>query len=330
MKILFGFFIFCLVLFIYLHIQFHLKTSNDLEVYEIDDASKDKLEELCDVRQPILFDFDCDKIVQTTNKKFIIENYQAFEVKVRNINDVDYNSEIYMPLALHATVKLFNEDKNGLYYSENNGDFLQETGVIKNMQYNDPFLRPSMLSNCNYDIMMGSENTITPFRYEINYRNFFLVTQGSVQIKLAPPNSSKYLYTVYDYANFEFRSSVNPWVVQAKYIADFDKMKCLDVVIQKGQTIHIPAYWWYSIKFGEDTSISCFHYRTYMNNLAITPYIGMHALQVQNTKLETAKKIDIKKQKKYFSKKVVIKEENNTYEKTDEKTDEKSDENKIE
>jgi hypothetical protein len=256
----------------------------------------------------------------------LTENYQAFEVKVRNINDVDYNSEIYMPLALHATVKLFNEDKNGLYYSENNGDFLQETGVIKNMQYNDPFLRPSMLSNCNYDIMMGSENTITPFRYEINYRNFFLVTQGSVQVKLAPPNSSKYLYTVYDYANFEFRSPVNPWAVQAKYIADFDKMKCLDVVLQKGQTIHIPAYWWYSIKFGKDTSISCFHYRTYMNNLAITPYIGMHALQVQNTKVETAKKIDIKKQKKESSKKVVIKEENNTYE----NTDEKSDENKIE
>ena len=326
MKILFGFFIFCIVLFIYLHIQFHLKTSNDLEVYEVDDASKDKLEELCDVRQPVIFDFECDKIIQTTNKNFLIENYQAFEIKVRNINDVDYNSEIYMPLPLHASVKLFNEDKNGLYYSENNGDFLQETGVIKNMQYNDPFLRPSMLSNCNYDIMMGSENTITPFRYEINYRNFFLVTQGSVQVKLAPPNSSKYLYTVYDYANFEFRSPVNPWAVQAKYIADFDKMKCLDVILQKGQTIHIPAYWWYSIKFGKDTSLSCFHYRTYMNNLAITPYIGMHALQVQNTKVETAKKIDIKKQKKESSKKVVIKEENNTYE----NADEKSDENKIE
>jgi hypothetical protein len=63
-----------------------------------------------------------------------------------------------------------------------------------------------------------------------------------------------------------------------------------------------------------------------MNNLAITPYIGMHALQVQNTKVETAKKIDIKKQKKESSKKVVIKEENNTYENADENTDE----NKIE
>jgi hypothetical protein len=296
MKILFAFFIFCIVLFVYLHVQFHLKTSNDLEVYEIDDPSKDKLEEICDIRQPVIFDFEqSEKIIETTNKDFLLNHYHAFEMKVRNINDVDYNSEIYMPLALHSVAKLLNEDKTSSYFSENNSDFLQETGVVKNLQYNDQFLRPPMLSNYNYDIMMASENTTTPFRYEINYRNFFLVTQGGVHIKLAPPSSSKYLYPVYDYTNFEFRTPVNPWNIQAKYMADFDKMKCLDVFIEKGKVIHIPAYWWYSIKFNKDTSVSCFHYRTYMNNLAISPYIIMHGLQNQNTKVETIKKVDINK-----------------------------------
>ena len=57
MEIIIGFFIFCLVLFIYLHIQFHLKTSEDLEMYEVEQPSKDKLEEICDLRQPVLFDF---------------------------------------------------------------------------------------------------------------------------------------------------------------------------------------------------------------------------------------------------------------------------------
>ena len=37
--------IFCLVLFIYIHIYFHFKTSNDLEVYELEKPSKDKFEE---------------------------------------------------------------------------------------------------------------------------------------------------------------------------------------------------------------------------------------------------------------------------------------------
>jgi hypothetical protein len=294
LKIFIAFFIFCLVLFIYLHIQFHLKTGNDLEVYELDQASKDKLDEICDLRQPVIFDFDNDKILQSVNKSYITNNYNAFEIKIRNAKDANYESEIYMPLPLHAATKLFDEDKTSSYFSENNADFLQETGLIKHMQYNDSFIRPPMVSNCNYDIMMGSNGTQTPFRYEINYRNFFLVTEGKATIKLAPPQSSKYLYPERDYENFEFRSPVNPWNVQPQYSADFDKMKCLDIVLNPGQTINIPAYWWYSIQFEKDSFISCFRYRTYMNNAAIVPHIAMHALQLQNVKREVVKKRDIK------------------------------------
>jgi hypothetical protein len=294
MKIIISFFIFCLVLFIYLHIQFHLKTSNDLEIYEIDDVSKDKLEEICDLRQPILFDYNNEKIIETTNSRFILENYPAFEMKIRNIKESDANSEIYVNLPLHASVKLFQEDKESTYFSENNSDFLNETGVIKNFKYNDEYLRPYMVSNLNYDIMLGSNATHTPFRYEINYRNYFLCTEGSVQIKMTPPQSIKYLYPEYDYDNFEFRSPVNPWKVQTKYAADFEKMKCLEVILTKGKMIYIPAYWWYSIKFtNNNTSIACFRYRTYVNNLAISPYICMHMLQLQNIKRDVTKKIPL-------------------------------------
>ena len=66
LEIIIGFFVFCIILFFYLHIHFHLKTSNDLEIYEIEQASKDKMEEICDLRQPVLFDCDedTDKTVQ--------------------------------------------------------------------------------------------------------------------------------------------------------------------------------------------------------------------------------------------------------------------------
>ena len=293
MEILIGFFIFCLVLFIYLHVQFHLKTSNDLEMYEIDQASKEKLEEICDIRQPVLFDFDNQKIMENSNKTYIANNYHAFEVKIRNIKETNSDNELYMPLPFHAAVKLFDEDKNSTYYSENNTDFLQETGVIKTLQYNDEFLRPYMVSNCNYDLLMGSDGTCTPFRYEVNYRNFFLLTQGSAQIKMTPPQSTRYLYPNYDYENFEFRSPVNPWKPQPNYSADFDKIKCLEFTLQPGKTVFIPAFWWYSIKFNKNTSISCFRYRTYMNNIAISPYIAMYALQIQNVKRNVAKKASI-------------------------------------
>ena len=150
-----------------------------------------------------------------------------------------------------------------------------------------------MVSNCNYDLLMGSDGTCTPFRYEVNYRNFFLLTQGSAQIKMTPPQSTRYLYPNYDYENFEFRSPVNPWNPQPNYNADFDKIKCLEFTLQPGKTVFIPAFWWYSIKFNKNTSISCFRYRTYMNNIAISPYIALYALQIQNVKRNVAKKASI-------------------------------------
>lgn len=293
MELIIGLLIFCLVLFIYLHIQFHLKTGEDLEMYEIEQPSKEKLEEICDLRQPVIFDFDSQKIVETSNKTYISNNYQAFEVKIRNVKETDMNVELYVPLPIHAAMKLFAEDKTATYISENNRDFLEETGVIKNLKYNDEFMRPYMVSNCNYDIMMGSNGTRTPLRYEINYRNFLVLTEGSAQIKLTPPHSSKYLYPIYDYENFEFKSPVDPWTPQTKYKADFDKIKCLEFTLVPGKTLFIPAYWWYSIKFSNNTSISCFNYRTYMNNVAIAPYIGMHALQLQNVKRNVVKKVSV-------------------------------------
>lgn len=294
LKIIIGIFVFCVILFFYLHIQFHFKTSDDLEIYEVDQASKDKLEEICDLRQPAIIDCDEDgyKIINTTNKDFLLENYPVFEIKIRNKTDVASESDIYVPLPLHIAVKLFNEDSGASYFSEGNTDFLQETGAVKNMSYNDEYLRPYLVSNCYYDVLFSSKNLETTFKYDLNYRNYYMVTQGLIKVKLSPPKSSKYLYPISDYENFEFKSPITPWEPQPKYRADFDKIKCLEIVLTPGKILYIPAYWWYTFQFDENTSVSCFKYRTYMNNIAISPKICMYALQNQNVKRKIAKSID--------------------------------------
>jgi hypothetical protein len=297
-KIIISFFVFCVVLFLYIHTQFHLKTSDDLEIFEIEQASKDTLDEICDFRQPVIFELEQEQynIIKETNKKKILENYAMFEIKIRDniINNDSYSEEeLYIPLSLDIANKLFDQDKNSNYFSEKNQDFLEETGIIKTMQQNDLYLRPPLISNCYYDIMMGSKGLTTPFRYNINYRNFYMVTQGSIQIKLAPPKSIKYLYSENDYENFEFRSPINPWNPQNKYKSDFNKIKCLEITLTPGKCFYIPAYWYYSFKFDNDTSVSCFHYRTYMNNVAITPHILMHVLQTTNVKRKIAKKLNL-------------------------------------
>ena len=59
--------IFCFVLFIYLHVCFHLKKVDDLEIYEICQPSKDKLEEVCDLRQPVVTEFTNDNLTNSCN-----------------------------------------------------------------------------------------------------------------------------------------------------------------------------------------------------------------------------------------------------------------------
>lgn len=283
--IFYALLIFFTVLFLYIHIQFHLKKSDDLEIYEVEDLSKDSLEDICDVRQPVLIKQLCEdlhNIIKHTNKSYIIEHYPAFDVNVKQISG---NSAV-LPVPLHSLDKLFESDIEGKSYSECNTEFLEDTTTIKHMKYNDSYLRPHLVSNCHYDILLGSERVKTPLKYELNYRNYLLVTQGNVTIKLAPPKYSKYLHTISDYEHFEFTSPINIWEPQDKYKADFDKVKCLEIKLELGQLLFIPAYWWYSIHFSNDSSISCFKYRTPMNNLAICPQLIMYALQNQNVEFK--------------------------------------------
>lgn len=303
MQTVIAIFIFCIVLFLYLHIYFHLRTSDDLEVYEIYQPSKDKLEEICDLRQPVVFEYDRvssssggggvgGAFMDDIGFNVIKQNYGAFDVKIKNLKDASAESEQYMPLTLNATHEIMKADTGSQFISEKNADFLEETGVVKQFHYNDDFLRPPLVSNCDYDYMFASEGAETAMQYNVNYRNYFLLVSGRAKIILIPPKSSKYLYARTDYEAFEFVSPVSPWNVQHMYKADYDKIKTLEVVLTPGKIVFIPAYWWYSIKFYDGATICAFKYRTYMNTVAILPHLFLHFLQRQNVKRATAKRFD--------------------------------------
>lgn len=295
MQTIIAIFIFCIVLFLYLHIYFHLRTSDDLEVYEIYQPSKEKLEEICDLRQPVVFDYEHagnGNFMEDIGFGVIKQNYGAFDVKIKNLKDTSTESEPYMPLTLNATHEIMKADVSSQFISEKNGDFLEETGVVKQFHYNDDFLRPPLVSNCEYDYMFASDGAETALQYNVSYRNYFFLVSGRAKIILIPPKSSKYLYAHTDYEAFEFVSPVSPWNVQHTYKADYDKIKTLEVALVPGKIAFIPAYWWYSIKFYDGATICAFKYRTYMNTVAILPHLFLHFLQRQNVKRATVKRLE--------------------------------------
>ena len=71
---------------------------------------------------------------------------------------------------------------------------------------------------------------------------------------------------------------------EEKYKKDLGKLKSLELTLRQNDIIFIPAYWWYSIKYGENANICSFSYRTYMNTVAILPSLTISVLQSLNTK----------------------------------------------
>ena len=285
MKFILVTLIFCVTLFLYLHVYFHIKTSDDLEIFDIEQPSKEKLEEICDLRQPMRMELANDTLENACQRSNLTNTYQSFDVHIRNVKEPTSDvGDLYVPLRWKNAVDVMENDTKGQYIIATNAGFLDESGLSKTYRDADSFIRPYMLASSHYDYLSGSVGAHTPFAYDIHYRNYLFVASGVAKIKLAPPKSSKYLSPVKDYHNFEFRSPIDPWNVQEEYAGDFEKIKCLEVNVRRGQLLFVPAYWWYSIEFGENTVVSSFKYDSFMSMVSTTDHHVKRFLQSHNVK----------------------------------------------
>lgn len=284
--LLINFLIFVVILFLYIHIYNNIKTSNYLEIYEFEQLSKEKLEEYCDLKQPIIL--NTENIVDF-DINYLQTNYNGFDIKVINKE----KNDMYLPIKLGVACDLFDKDSSSNYISEYNYDFLNETSLEKEYSNNDLILRPYSTSNIQYDMIMGSVNSYTQFKYSLACRNYFMVLSGSVEITMAPPKNSKYLYVNKNYEDLIFSSAIDINNVKEIYKNDFEKVKLLRITLSRDKLLFIPPYWFYSIKILEkDTLIANFQYRTFMNSLAIIPEISIQFLQKNNVKKNITKVIN--------------------------------------
>ena len=278
MNIFINLLILCTTIFLYIHIYHHIKCSNYLEVYEIDKPSKDILEELCNLKQPLLI-HNID--VMPIDYEYVVKNYGNFDMKILN----NENNSQNISLKLETASDLFNKDSSSIYISENNKDFLEETSLIKEFKNTDMYFRPYNVSYIDYDMIFGTKNCYTKLKYNLNCRNFINVLNGKIEITLCLPKNAKNLYVNKDYEELEFYSDINIHNIQEKYKDEFSKIKCLRVVLDKNKVLQIPAYWFYSIKIIEENSlISVLKYRSVMNTAAIFPELFMNFLQSNNIK----------------------------------------------
>ena len=303
-------FIFLIVVFLYIHVVEQYKKSEDLEIYEMDFVDNSALQDVCNVKQPVLFEYQSfvPEIFAKLTIPSLSKNGAQYEINVKDTKDyyktntaagaAGADSDFdYITFPLQSTLKLMDTDSAAHFITESNTVFIEECGLNPVIHQMDQDLKPPLTVSTNYDILFGSKDASTPLRYHTKTRYFLGVATGRVQIKMTPWRSTRYLHTIHDYDNYEHRSAINVWTPQPEYVGELSKVKFLEFDILAGNVLYIPAYWWYSIKYineSTDAQTVCFacEYSTAVNVLANITDIGRYYLQHQNTVKKTTRTLD--------------------------------------
>jgi hypothetical protein len=218
-------------------------------------------------------------------KCILLVRKATVKLNLKNVKDYYTPNAELDPLSLpfHQTIKIIENDQNTQYFSEQNGEFLEESGLHKTFSQLDPYIKPDFNIDSKYDLMTGSVNMSTPLRYHTNYRRFISVVSGKIHIKMAPWKNTKHLYPIRDFEFYEFYSPVHPHQPAIEHASDFEKINFLHFDVVKGQCLYIPPYWWYSVQYLEhNTFVSLVYYTTVMNLVANLPDLSRYYLQQQN------------------------------------------------
>jgi len=289
---LYSFALFLLVLFFYIHITAQYKKSEDLDIYEADYDSHSGLQQICDIRQPFLFEFRSvnSDFFERMNWVSVTSVCGSYDIRIKEIADYFSKDELavdYVLLPWTQGTTLI-RDTATQYFTENNHDFVEDAGLFRVFSQTDSFLKPEWTCITRYDVMTGAKTTGTPLRYHTETRRFLSVQSGRILVKMTPWKSTKYLYVNEDFENYEFWSPINVWNPQKKYLHEMDKLRFIEFDVAAGTVLYIPPYWFYSIQYAEDETLVCgFSYHTCMNVLANLPNWGRYYLQQSNIETKT-------------------------------------------
>ena len=288
---------FCLSLFLYIHIRFHLKKSSELDVYHIDYPSKEKLDEICDIRQPVVFGVTrLEHASRQLSLASLSHSYPEFDINIIGVEEGGAAPAKLLPVKIKDASVLLASSSATAYRSESNGALLSATGLSKHIQGAEYILRPSLSLKAKYDVAFGNVGHHTPLRYHLNYRNYVMVTSGAVSVTMAAPKYTRELVFETDYGagdaggagDVTFVSSENPWPSSGDGGGgggSSSEVKYLYVEMHANQILYVPAYWSYSVRFDQPgSSLLLLYYQTYMGYASCFRHNALAYMQSRNVK----------------------------------------------
>ena len=260
--------LFLICIMFYIHILYHMKISNEENIYDVDFIDKKNLSEVCDLRQPFLLNIQNDTHISRhdiNNTKINMNILQTNEVTVSNKKDSDEKTE-----------KIVN------IYSEFNPNIVHSPEILNKISPMDEKLRPDFSILNQHDIII-SDRFNTPLTSNYNFRNYFCLSEGSAKMHLISPLYDDSISYNIDYERMQKTSLYN--VHKNK-----TKVKVHTIDIEKGSVVYVPSRWWYCFSFEEPSVVVKYQYRTPMNMIANIPHYLYSFVVVSKAKHENKKK----------------------------------------
>ena len=275
-------FVIILLLITFLHIMNEYKKSEILDIYMIRYTNKTEFNQLCSLKQPFVFFRK-----QTFTIPSLRENRQSITLKdtsdyTSKNNTTDFTNGI--SIMCKTACSLMSMDETGFYFSENNGQFLDESGLLEEIKNLDKEIEPIGTVIRKHDLLFGSVNVCTPLRYHTNTGQFLYVYAGKIQIKLASWKYTKYVNQTKDFFAYDFRSSLNVWnLSENKNNTDkclLDNIPFIEFEVTENSILYLPPHWWYSIRYiASDTIVLHYTYSTPLTTLAFLADISHYYIK---------------------------------------------------
>lgn len=259
--------LFIAILFLYIHLQYQYKHHKDIQIYESEYISKKIFLETCSLRQPII---SIIHDIIPLNASFL-SKHKDLEYHVKDTRDYlkeDIANIETVSLSYSQASILFETDKHGHFYTGNNfdNDVLREVCTSW-----DKLLKPANTVNSKYDILFGSQHTVTPYFYHTSTAKHLFISGKEIRVQMYSYAYDSVMSSMKDYENYEFWSTVQP------------DDKPIEFFVYPGQVLYIPPYCFYNIQFKSHETIVCTaEYATALNLLSNTKHVLLYIMQNQN------------------------------------------------
>jgi len=281
--------IFLVLLFVYVHIRYHIRPGTEPIIYELTDPSRALLHDTIHHKQPVKFSTTIGTDIGLEWGQ-IVHTHSTYHV---NVSGDGGATVMEMPVVglreggegvgrdgADTTIHTTPTNHHHLLYG--NERFITETLLVEKFTNVSHILRPHMMTRATYDLIgsVGSGDTDQPTHPAPTHTvpiassahiTYLICTAGSVNVRLC---SGKYTSRICRDASLaEKTSHLSFWdnsgnIVNEELLAQIDTQ---DTVVGPGYAIAIPAHWWYALELFPDTTVAMLRYRSAMNELASLP-----------------------------------------------------------